>query len=84
MRRENDGPVVGHLVELVDEHRAEIAQPVDDEAVVDDFMADIDRRSEPLERELDDLDRAIDSGAKAAGRGDQDLRGGRFSIRTGI
>ena len=75
MRGKDDGPVVGHLVELVDEHRAEIAQPVDDEAVMDDFMADIDRRSEPLERELDDLDRAVDSGAKAARCGDQHLEG---------
>ena len=55
----------------------ELAQPVDDEAVVDDLVADIDRRAEPLERELDDLDRAVDAGAKAARRGDQDLEGGR-------
>ena len=76
MRREHDGPVVRHLVELIDEHRAELSQPVDDEAVVDDFVADIDRRAEPLERQLDDLDRAVDARAKAARRRDQHSKGG--------
>ena len=65
----------GHLVELVDEHRAQVAQPVDDEAVVDDLVADIDRRAEPLERQLDDLDGAVDAGAEAARRRDQDAQG---------
>ena len=81
MGRKDHRPVVGHLVELVDEHRAHRRQPVDDEAVVDDLVADIDRRAEPLERELDDLDRAVDAGAKSARRGDQDVRrGGRLFI----
>ena len=76
MGRKHHGPIVRDLVELVDEHRAELAQAVDDEAVVDDLVADVDRRSEPLERELDDLDRAVDSRAKAARGGDQDSQGG--------
>ena len=85
MRREDHRPVVGHFVELVDEHRAQLPQPVDDEAVVDDFVADIDRRAEPLERELDDLDRPVDPGAEAARGGDQDSEGGaRFSIRKAM
>ena len=71
--RKHHRAIVGHFVELVDEHRAEILQPLDDEAVVDDFVADIDRRTEPLERQLDDLDGAVDSGAKAARGRDQDL-----------
>ena len=75
MRREHHRPVVGHLVELVDEHRAQLLQAVDDEAVVDDLVADIDRRAEPLERQLDDLDRAVDAGAETARRGDQDAEG---------
>ena len=82
MRRKDDRPIVGNLVELVDEHRAEPAQAVDDEAVVDDLVAHIDRRAEPLERELDDLDRAVDAGAEAARRGDQDAKGGRVSSFT--
>ncbi len=75
MGREHHGPVVGNLVELVDEHRAQIAQAIDDEAIVDDLVADVDRRAELLERELDDLDRAVDSGAESARSGDQDFEG---------
>ena len=84
MRREDHRPVVGHFVELVDEDRAEIAQPLDHEAIMDDLVADIDRRAESLERELDDLDRAIDAGAETARRGDQDAKkGGGFGSAFG-
>jgi hypothetical protein len=41
---------------------------------VDDLVANVDRRPEPLERELDDLDRAIDAGAKAARRRDKNVK----------
>ncbi len=54
------------LVDLVDEMRSFGAQPLDDVAVVDDFVADIDRRAIFLERALDDLDRPFDPGAKSA------------------
>jgi hypothetical protein len=50
---------------------------------VDDLVADIDGRSEPFERELDDLDRAVDPGAEAARRCDQDSKGRKFSHGTG-
>jgi hypothetical protein len=40
---------------------------------VDDLVAHVDRRAELLERALDDLDRAIDAGAKAARLGEDDL-----------
>ena len=86
MRGEDHRPVVGNFIELVDEDRAEFAQAVDDEAVMDDLVPDIDGRAEPLERELDDLDRAVDPGAEAARRRDQDAKGRevcRFSIGTG-
>jgi iron uptake system EfeUOB component EfeO/EfeM len=42
---------------------------------VDDLMPDKDGRSEPLERELDDLDRAIDARAEAARSRDEDAKG---------
>ena len=42
---------------------------------MDDLVAHIDGRAEPLERQLDDLDRAVDAGAKSARRGDQDAQG---------
>jgi hypothetical protein len=41
---------------------------------MNDFMPDIDRRSEPLERKLNDLDGAIDARAKPARRGNQDFQ----------
>ena len=73
VRAEDDRGAVRHLVEIVDEHRAQRAQPVDDETVVHDFVPHVDRRAEQLERPLDDVDRAVDTGAEAARIGEQDL-----------
>ena len=73
MGGEDDGRSVGYLVELIDEDRPPLFQPLDHIAVVDDLMADIDRRSIARQRLLDDLDRAIDAGAESAGRGQQDM-----------
>jgi hypothetical protein len=77
VRREHHWAIVGYFIELVDEYCPKGAKPVDDKAVVNDLVADIDRRAEPLERQLDDLDGAIDTGAKAARRGYQDAQGGK-------
>jgi hypothetical protein len=38
---------------------------------VDDFVTDIDRRAEPLERKLNDLNRPVDPGTEAARRCNQ-------------
>src|SRR6476646_9004696 len=70
-----DRTVVRNFVELVDEHGADRLQPIHHEAIMDDLVAHIDRRSEPLERQLDDLDRAIHAGAEASRRGDEDMQG---------
>jgi hypothetical protein len=72
VRREDDRPVVRHLVELVDEDRALGLQTLDHEAIVHDLVADIDRPAVALDRALDDLDRAVDAGAEAAWAGQQD------------
>ena len=72
MRGEDHRRAVRHLVELLDEHRAQRAQALDDVAVVHDFVAHVDRRAEQLERALDDVDRAIDAGAETARIGEQD------------
>ena len=74
-RRPPAGPVSGHLVELLDEDRALALQAVDHVAVVDDLVADIDRRAPFLQRHLDDLDRPVDTGAKAARRAQHDSEG---------
>ena len=73
VRGEDDGASRRDLVELLDEHRALLAQVVDDELVVHDLVAHVDRRAVALERLLDDGDRAIDAGAEAAGIGEQDV-----------
>ena len=75
--RGEDHRLVGlrDFVELLDEDGALRLQAVDDVAVVDDLVADIDRRAEFLERQLDDLDGAVDAGAEAARRAEQDVEG---------
>ena len=74
MGRENHRAAVRYFVQILDEDRAKASQPVDNEAVVDDFVADIDRWSETLDRQLDDLDGAVDSGAETARGCDQDAK----------
>ena len=69
---EHDGPVVRHLVELLDEDRALGLEAFDDVAVVHDLVADIDRPAVALDGALDDLDGTIDAGAEAARAGEQD------------
>src|SRR6185312_5772470 len=61
----------GNLVELLDENRSLALERLDDVAVMNDLMAHIDRRTESLEAALDDLHRALDSGAEAARTGKQ-------------
>ena len=73
VRAEDHRGAVRHLVELLDEHRAQAAQAVDDEAVVHHLVAHVDRRAEELDRALDDVDGAVHAGAEAAGIGEQDL-----------
>jgi len=72
VRRENDWPIVRHLVELVDEDGAHGLQSFDHKAIMDDLVAHVDRRPKPLERQLDDLYCAVDAGAKSSRSGDQD------------
>ena len=85
MRGKHDGPVVRHLVQLVDEDRALRLEVLDDEAIVNDLVAHIDGPSVALERALDDLDGAVDTGAEAARAGEQDrerLLRGNHEIRS--
>ncbi len=75
VRGEDDGLAgIRDLVELLDEDRAFRLELFDDVAVVDDLVADIDRRTETLERELDDLDRPVDAGAEAPRRAEKDVK----------
>ena len=51
---------------MLDEPRTFGAQALDDMAVVHDLVANVDRRTEPLERVLDDIDRTNHTRAKSA------------------
>ncbi|MNE75707.1 hypothetical protein D3C80_1718910 [compost metagenome] len=68
-------PVVRALVQLLDEDRPHALQPLDDVAVVDDLVADIDGSAELLDGALDDLDGPIHPGAEAARRGEPHVQG---------
>ncbi len=69
VRAEHHGSAGRNLGELLDEHRALGAQGLDHGRVVHDLVAHVDRRAELLEGALDDLDGALDAGAKAPGIG---------------
>ena len=80
MGREDHAGAVGRLVQLVDEDRAQLLQPLDDEAVVDDLVAHIDRRAIFLERQLDDADGPLDARAEAARGCQEQLQIVAFSL----
>ncbi|MNY51145.1 hypothetical protein D3C86_1867090 [compost metagenome] len=75
MGAEDDDDVVRYLVQFLDEDGAAGAQVLDHELVVHHFMAHVDRRAEHFQGAIDDLDRAVDAGAEAAGVGEGDLHG---------
>ena len=79
MCRVDDRRALGRLFLGVDEDRAARLEVADDVDVVDDLLADVHGRAVVLERELDRLDGALDPGAVAAGRSEEDAldhRGG--------
>ena len=73
------------VAELVDEDRPARGEVLDHVLVVDDLLAHVDRRPVEVERALDRLDGAVDAGAVAARRGEQQLLGSGHvppSLRT--
>ena len=58
---------VRHLVQLLDEDGALAAQLLNDEGVVDNFMANVHRAAEAPQRKLDDVYRPHDAGAETSG-----------------
>ena len=73
MRGEDDRLPLGDLGLLIDEHGSARLEIADDVQVVDDLLADVDGRPVQVERLLDGLDGALDPGAIATGRREQDL-----------
>ncbi len=70
MGGEDDGAVVGNLVQFLDEDGALRAQAVDHIFIMDDLVPDIDGRAIFGDRALHDGDGAVHPRAKAARRGD--------------
>ena len=68
---EDDDAAFGHFVGLLDEDGALVFEGVDDVGVVDDFVADVDRGPVQFQGLLDGGDGAVDPGAAASGRGEQ-------------
>jgi hypothetical protein len=69
---EHDHRARRHLGLVLDEHRALAPQRLDDVGVVDDLVADVDRRAEGFEGLLDDQDGTVDAGAESARGGEQE------------
>jgi hypothetical protein len=61
-----------HLVHLRDEDRTALFQRADHVRVVHDLPADVDRRAELVQGQLDRLHGPVDAGAVAARPGEQD------------
>jgi enamine deaminase RidA (YjgF/YER057c/UK114 family) len=59
---------IGHFVQFLDEHRPLDLQIVDHVAIVNDLVADIDRRAITFDRAFDDLDRPVDPCTSRAAR----------------
>src|SRR6516162_5666996 len=66
VRAEYRDAALRDLVDLIHKTCTFGAQALDDVAIVNDFMTDIDRRSILLERTLDNLDRAFNSCTETA------------------
>ena len=82
--REYHQPVIGHLVQLLDEHGTQPTELVHHVAVVDDLVADIDRRAVPAQRFLDHVDRPLDPGAESARAGEEDRERRQVGIGQGL
>ena len=63
----------GDLIKLVDEDGTFFRQVSDDVAVMDNFLADVDRCAERFQRNLHDIDGPDYSGAEATGLQEQHL-----------
>ena len=64
-----------NLVEFLDENGALCLQHFNDVAIMDDFMADIDRRAVGLDGSFDRVDRPNHAGAEAAWGAEDDAKG---------
>ncbi len=73
MRTENSAAAGGHFIQLFDEDGSRLPQFIDHMLVVDNFLADVDRRAVKVECNLDHIDGPDDTGAEAARLEQKDL-----------
>jgi len=66
---------LGHLLQIVDEHHANLAKALHHPGVVYDLVKHVDRSAEPLEGRLQALDCHVHPRAEAAGAGQDDPHG---------
>ena len=71
VRGQHQWRALGHLVDIVDEDHAERGEAIDDELVVDDLVVAVHRRLEGSHHPRERLDRHLDPGAEASGRGEE-------------
>ncbi len=71
--RQHERSAGGDVVDVVDEHHAELAEAVDHQPVVHDLVVAVDRRLEHPHHPREGLDRHLHAGAEPAGLGEQDL-----------
>jgi hypothetical protein len=83
VRREHEARALGHLVGLVHEDRAAVAQRLHDVLVVHDLLAHVHRGAVGLEGLLDRHDGTVDAGAVAARRGEQHALGRGGGVERG-
>ncbi len=70
--REHDRSIrIRNFIQFLDKYGPLGAQRIDNEAVVDDFVPDIYRSAILFQRQFNDLYGAVNAGAEAAGRGQQ-------------
>ena len=66
VRAEDADRAVGHFFETIDKDNVALAEIIDHIAVVNDFMKDVNRRWEEIERAFDNVNGANHASAKSA------------------
>ncbi len=67
VRGEQQHAALGRLIDVVDKHRPLVLKRIDDVLVMNDLVVDIHRRSKLFERQLQRLDRHVDTCTKPTG-----------------
>ena len=65
--------IIRHIIKLIDEYCPCFLETIDNKAVMYDFMAHVNRRTDLFEGALDDFDGPVDTGAESAWIGEEDF-----------